>query len=629
MPPTTTKYTHATQKIKRTTHTLLILLATTYHTHNAHAAPPTAAPTHTPTRTHSKIKHPSSSTTTARDSQHTVPLMPTHLHPQPPSSSDSTSTSTPTPPPSTSVPLANARRPSLLSVGRPFCYFHNPLDGAKISLYYRKFGHGKSKILFIMGTAASHHAWWKQVEYLSRHHTVCVFDNRGTGLSSCPDGPYSTDAMAEDTLKLMDHLGWQRAHVVGFSLGGMIAMKVAARAKPRVKSLALISTHTGGFFRRVPTLAGLNLLARIPFVRSAEQRARLDLQCHYKADFLERPDPRSGGERVGNRLYRRYLRAHTRTDLRCHGLNSQVAAILSHRMSHANLRSIREASVPKLVAHGDRDVIIHPSNAVHLSAAIDADLEILDANHMSVVECADELNRLLEAHVARADDMALETSTYFGAYYRFKHRLRRKLSRAWARWHSSWLQRSRTRLARLRYYRTRYLHQRAARIARWTLAPYFYRVTRWALLLTSVELLSALPWRDGGAAEGDGGQRGRAVGPLRPRVWAATLTHRVRGAATTAATTARARFAISRARLRKRASVGAAKLLEWSGAARRRAHVMLERALDAARPRLERAWMGVIVSPQRLANSATQLLPLIGRRVPGTSVRAGAVAYRR
>uniref|UniRef100_A0A3B4WVM4 AB hydrolase-1 domain-containing protein n=1 Tax=Seriola lalandi dorsalis TaxID=1841481 RepID=A0A3B4WVM4_SERLL len=74
---------------------------------------------------------------------------------------------------------------------------------------------------------------------------VCVFDNRGVGSSSVPDGPYSTEAMAEDTIALMDHLGWRRAHIVGFSLGGMVAMKLASLNRHRIKSLALISTHTG------------------------------------------------------------------------------------------------------------------------------------------------------------------------------------------------------------------------------------------------------------------------------------------------------------------------------------------------------------------------------------------------
>ena len=68
----------------------------------------------------------------------------------------------------------------------------------------------------------------RQVEYLSRtgKHQVLVFDNRGAGNSGTPRGPYTTSAMAEDVIALLDFLGWTERrgiHIVGISLGGMIA----------------------------------------------------------------------------------------------------------------------------------------------------------------------------------------------------------------------------------------------------------------------------------------------------------------------------------------------------------------------------------------------------------------------
>jgi len=241
-----------------------------------------------------------------------------------------------------------------LTTSRQTVRFKNRIDGKEVSLSYRKFGSGQSKIVMIMGTAAPQDAWQRQVDALSHSHQVCVFDNRGVGSSSVPDGPYSTEAMAEDTIALMDHLGWRRAHIVGFSLGGMVAMKLASLNRHRIKSLALISTHTGGFFRRLPTVAGLNLLARIPFVRSHESRTHIDLHCHYNRAYLDAPDSASG-ETVYQRLYRQYLESRRRKG-GCRGLSQQVAAVMSHRMSAADLKTLREADVPKLVAHGDRDV---------------------------------------------------------------------------------------------------------------------------------------------------------------------------------------------------------------------------------------------------------------------------------
>ena len=71
-------------------------------------------------------------------------------------------------------------------------------------------------------------SWMRQVEYLSRtgKHQVLVFDNRGAGNSGTPRGPYTTSAMAEDVIALLDFLGWTERrgiHIVGISLGGMIA----------------------------------------------------------------------------------------------------------------------------------------------------------------------------------------------------------------------------------------------------------------------------------------------------------------------------------------------------------------------------------------------------------------------
>mmetsp|Transcript_7698 Transcript_7698/g.23045 ORF Transcript_7698/g.23045 Transcript_7698/m.23045 type:complete len:263 (+) Transcript_7698:53-841(+) len=247
---------------------------------------------------------------------------------------------------------------SALPSSRSVCRFHNRVDQKDVTLYYRTYGAGRSKVVMIMGTAASHDAWQRQIDHLALSHQVCVFDNRGTGMSSVPDGPYTTDAMAEDTIHLMNHLGWRRAHVVGFSLGGMVAMKLAARFAHRIKSLVLISTHTGGYFRRLPTIAGLNLLARIPFVRSHELRTHIDLHCHYNRAFLEMADSTSG-ETVYDRLFRQYLSSRQSTG-GCPGLGSQIAAVLSHRMTPRDLQVLRTTDVPKLVAHGDHDVIIHP-----------------------------------------------------------------------------------------------------------------------------------------------------------------------------------------------------------------------------------------------------------------------------
>ena len=76
----------------------------------------------------------------------------------------------------------------------------------------------------------------------SERFRVIRYDTRGHGASPVPDGPYSIDDLADDVVALLDRLGVERAHVVGLSLGGMTAMRLAARNPDRVDRLVLLCT---------------------------------------------------------------------------------------------------------------------------------------------------------------------------------------------------------------------------------------------------------------------------------------------------------------------------------------------------------------------------------------------------
>jgi 3-oxoadipate enol-lactonase len=82
--------------------------------------------------------------------------------------------------------------------------------------------------------------WQPQVEALGAHARVVRFDHRGHGASPVPPGPYTVDDLGQDVLALLDHLGVERAHYVGLSLGAMVGMWLAARASERIDRLALL-----------------------------------------------------------------------------------------------------------------------------------------------------------------------------------------------------------------------------------------------------------------------------------------------------------------------------------------------------------------------------------------------------
>jgi 3-oxoadipate enol-lactonase len=122
-------------------------------------------------------------------------------------------------------------------------------------------------LLLIMGLGLSGGAWWRSVPILAKRFRVIAYDSRGTGGSSALTYNYTTEAMADDALAILDSAGVERAHIYGISLGGMVAQQVALRHPERVDSLVLGCTHPGGrraivadddvisFFRRRSSLS--------------------------------------------------------------------------------------------------------------------------------------------------------------------------------------------------------------------------------------------------------------------------------------------------------------------------------------------------------------------------------------
>lgn len=118
-------------------------------------------------------------------------------------------------------------------------------------LYYELAGEGPP-LLMIQGAGAVGEGWRPQVEGLRHAFTCCIFDNRGIGRSGPAPGRLSVEQMAEDTLALMDHLGWESAHVMGHSVGGLISQQLALDAPERVRSLVLMCTfHRGAEVTRL------------------------------------------------------------------------------------------------------------------------------------------------------------------------------------------------------------------------------------------------------------------------------------------------------------------------------------------------------------------------------------------
>lgn len=108
-------------------------------------------------------------------------------------------------------------------------------------LHYEVYGEGPP-LLFLPGLGVGVREMRPLTDALSRHARVISVDNRGAGLSDMPKAPYSIGQMAADAAAILDDAGLASAHVLGFSMGGRIALELALSAPERVESLVLLAT---------------------------------------------------------------------------------------------------------------------------------------------------------------------------------------------------------------------------------------------------------------------------------------------------------------------------------------------------------------------------------------------------
>ncbi|URE14254.1 hydrolase, alpha beta fold family domain containing protein [Musa troglodytarum] len=247
-----------------------------------------------------------------------------------------------------------------------------------IRIFYRRCGHGSTKVLLIIGLAGTHDSWGPQIKGLTgavepndeeeaptetvggESNTlgeevregdgieVCCFDNRGVGRSSVPTekSDYTTTIMAEDALALLDHLGWKNAHVFGHSMGAMIACKLAAMAPDRICSLALLNVTGGGF------------------------------ECFPKD----------------------YVKAISSSGMQSnYGFEGQLNACWTHNMTSKELETIRSSGFLVTIIHGRDDIIAQLDHARRLAKKLQpvARMVELHGAHLVSHERPEEVNLAL------------------------------------------------------------------------------------------------------------------------------------------------------------------------------------------------------------------------------------------
>ena len=247
-------------------------------------------------------------------------------------------------------------------------------------------------VLFIMGFGMRKELWEPQLAGLSSSHRAVAFDNRGVGSSERGERRYFTMAlMADDACRVLDAEGVQRAHVVGVSMGGMIAQELALRHPTRVRSLALLATHPGSPRFLLPPPMGMWLFTR-SFRGDAAARLEATRALLYPREFIEG----AGREKLDARM-REMMGRVTPPDV----LRAQLAAIARH----STLGRLSSIDVPTLIARPDKDLLVRAAGSDALARAIPgARLSRYDeAGHGLIFQCAARLNAELAAHFAEAE----------------------------------------------------------------------------------------------------------------------------------------------------------------------------------------------------------------------------------
>src|SRR3954447_19883 len=249
-------------------------------------------------------------------------------------------------------------------------------DVGAISLCYETFGDpADPALLLIMGLGTQMVAWREDFCRLlvDQGFFVIRFDNRDSGHSTSMKGrpatllelttkrvknpSYTLGDMADDAVGLLDHLGIERAHIVGASMGGMIAQHLAFRYPARVLSLASIMSTTGGRFVGQPRMAVVPLFLSRPS-GSKEEYIERAVKLFHAVGSKRLFDEESVRESAALAWER---------GVNMPGAGRQLAAITA---DHNRKKRLRRITAPTLVIHGKDDRLISPSGGKATAKAI-------------------------------------------------------------------------------------------------------------------------------------------------------------------------------------------------------------------------------------------------------------------
>jgi 3-oxoadipate enol-lactonase len=238
---------------------------------------------------------------------------------------------------------------------------------------------------FLLVQGLGYAKWASQAQWndYARRRRVLALDNRGTGLSSKPPGPYSIEMLADDAASVLDERGIERCDVYGHSLGGFVALTLALRRPELVRSLVLVATSPGG-----PGHEPLPEETRETWLSAAG----LPLEDAIRATMPTAFAP--GWADAHPNEYRRWLTARidSPTPPECWFAQFRAGGLYLEQGV-----PVEEIAVPALVVHGDLDRVVPLANGLLLTARLpDAELVVLRGRgHVPMLEQPEEFSSVV------------------------------------------------------------------------------------------------------------------------------------------------------------------------------------------------------------------------------------------
>ena len=243
-------------------------------------------------------------------------------------------------------------------------------------------------LLLIMGMSGTALHWGEPfLQALREDFDVIAYDHRGVGASTRLDGEITIVEMAEDAAALLEALGIDAAHVVGFSMGGMIAQELALAHPERVLTLTLAGTSCGGEGSLTTSPEVMQLLGEAMMSGDAARAVRTGWEANVSPAYA-----------ADARAWERFQSVAAQRSVAVEVVLAQLRACLAHNAKDR----LSQVQAPTLVIHGSVDQILPPGNAPVIAAQIEgSQLEILDGvGHLWSWEMPERGAELVRSHTA-------------------------------------------------------------------------------------------------------------------------------------------------------------------------------------------------------------------------------------